>query len=130
MRRILIAGSRNFDNYDFLKEKCDEILENKLSFENFDGVEIISGKARGADTLGERYCFEREFTLKEFPADWNRFGKSAGFKRNLQMGEYLKEKTDSLAIVFWDGISKGSLNMIHICKGMGIECKIITYSNV
>jgi len=104
MLKVIIAGSRNFDNYNLLKEKIDFFLKNKINKNkpNF-GIEIISGKARGADTLGERYAREKGFALKRFPADWNSYGKKAGYIRNKEMRDYA-----DVCVVFWDRISKGS----------------------
>ncbi len=78
--KIIIAGSRDFDDYDLLREKCDLILSNIKT------VEIVSGQARGADSLGEKYAKEKGYKLKLFPADWSQ-GKMAGMIRNKQMAE-------------------------------------------
>jgi len=110
--RVIIAGSRDFNDYDTLGEICDYMLQNKLD------VEIVSGTARGADQLGERYANERGFKLKKFPADWS-LGKSAGYIRN----ELMAQNADAL-IVFWDGKSKGTLNMINLAKQYKLKTKI------
>jgi hypothetical protein len=99
--KVIIAGSRTFDNYDLLFEKCSEIVKD------FDSVEIVSGNAKGADRLGERFAKENGFALTLFPADWEKFGKSAGYIRNKEMAEYA-----DILIVFWDGVSKGTKHMI------------------
>ena len=79
--KVIIAGGRDFDNYQLLKEKCNFYLSKVKD------VTIISGKARGADTLGELYAKEMRYELILMPADWNTYGKSAGYKRNLDMAE-------------------------------------------
>jgi hypothetical protein len=112
--RVIIAGSRDFNDYELLKKHCDCLLQNQKE------VEIVSGGARGADKLGERYASEKGYPLKKFPADWEKFGKSAGYKRNKEMAEY----ADSL-IVFWDGISKGTKNMIGLASGRGLGVRVI-----
>jgi hypothetical protein len=76
-----------------------------------DQIEIISGGARGADRLGERYAKERGITLKIMPADWQTYGKSAGYRRNAQMAEYATH-----AIIFWDKQSLGTKNMIDLAE--------------
>jgi len=118
MFRVIIAGSRDFDNYELLKTFCDKVLVNQKY------VEIVSGKAKGADSLGERYATEKGFRLKEFPADWNKYGKSAGMIRNKQMGEY----ADAL-IDFWDGKSRGTKQMIDFAKSKSLKIKICKYKN-
>jgi len=114
--RIIIAGSRNFKDYERLKESCDKLLVNRTS------VEIVSGTARGADALGERYAEEKGFKIKRFPAQWDLHGKSAGYKRNLEMADY----ADAL-IAFWDGKSKGTQHMINIAQSKGLKVRVISY---
>ena len=106
MIRIIIAGSRTFNNYPLLKKTLDECIYN---LETDEEIQIVSGGARGADKLGERYAKERGYSLKIFPADWNRYGKRAGFLRNNEMAEY----ADCLA-AFWDNQSRGTKHMIDL----------------
>jgi len=94
--RIIIAGSRGFNDYKLLKDKCfdiivDMIFENKNGIERKD-IEIISGTANGADKLGEKYANEKHFKLKKFPANWDKYGKSAGYRRNEEMAIYAKKR--------------------------------------
>ena len=116
--RLIIAGGRDFNDYGLLKEKLDNLLRNKKD----EPIEIVSGKARGVDTLGERYAKEMGYSIKEFPADWETHGKSAGPIRNKEMGEYATH-----CVCFWDGKSKGTKNMIEISKKLGLELRIINY---
>jgi len=114
--KVIIAGGRNFRDYDKLRESCDNILVNQKE------IEIVSGTAAGADTLGERYAQEKGYEVKKFPAQWDLYGKSAGYKRNQQMAEY----ADGL-IAFWDGKSKGTKHMIDIANKMGLKVRVIRY---
>ena len=114
--KVIIAGGRNFFNYEFLKMKCDVILHGKPI------VEIVSGTANGADRLGERYAKEKGFTITQFPAQWDKFGKSAGYKRNQQMADY----ADTL-IAFWNGRSRGTKHMIDIAKSQGLNISVFQY---
>lgn len=107
-QKIIIAGSRTFNNYDFVSK-----LLNTLDFS--DAI-IVSGHASGVDSLGERYANEHEIELKVFPADWNKYGKSAGPIRNRQMAEYA-----DVLILFWDGESRGSKNMLETAKKFNLE---------
>lgn len=112
--KIIIAGSRNFSNYNKLKEFCNKFL---LQFNICDDdIEIISGTANGADKLGERYANEMGFKIIRFPADWNRFGKSAGYRRNEEMAEYA-----DVLIAFWDGKSKGTKHIIDLANDNGLK---------
>lgn len=116
MLRVIVAGTRSFANYEFLRAKMDCLLIRCPE------VEIVSGTARGADQLGERYASERGYPLKQFPADWDTYGKAAGYRRNEQMAEYA-----DAAVVFWDGKSRGSKHMIDIAKAKGLALRVIIY---
>lgn len=117
--KVIIAGSRGFSNYKLLREKCNEYLREKRKEYN---IIIISGGARGADTLGEKYAQDEGFSLEVFPANWNKFGKSAGFRRNEQMAEV----ADAL-IAFWDGKSHGTKHMIEIMKNKKLLVRVVNY---
>ena len=117
--RVIIAGSRNFNNYELLKKECDAFLLDKKEKYN---IIIISGGARGADFYGEKYAQDEGFSLEVFPANWNKFGKSAGFRRNEQMAEV----ADAL-IAFWDGKSNGTKHMIEIMENKKLLVRVVNY---
>jgi hypothetical protein len=75
-------------------------------------TEIVSGGARGVDRLGERYARKRGLPCKVFPAQWAKYGKSAGPIRNAEMAKY----TD-YGVAVWDGVSRGTANMIKLMGG-------------
>ena len=113
--KVIIAGSRSFNDYERLCKECDMVLGGYGTEE----IEIVSGTARGADSLGEKYAKQRGFKIKRFPADWDNYGKSAGYRRNSCMAEY----ADAL-IIFWNGESKGSKHMIDLARLNGLKIKI------
>ena len=137
---VIIAGGRTFDDYDLLAEFCDNYLSNKINTHN---IEIVSGTANGADKLGEQYADDLELvyatktcgtfedlngnhadaSIKRFPADWNKHGKSAGYKRNQEMGNY----ADAL-IAFWDGASRGTHHMINIMQQLNKPVTVCYYT--
>jgi hypothetical protein len=117
--KVIIAGSRGFSNYKLLKETCDKLLKEKKKTHN---VVVISGNAKGADSLGEKYSNDEDLDLEIFPADWKKFGKSAGFRRNEQMAEF----ADAL-IAFWDGKSNGTKHMIDTATNKGMQIKVVNY---
>lgn len=117
--RLVVAGGRDFSNYALLCEKCDLLLRDKR---NSHRIEIVSGTARGADRLGERYASERGYTIKRYPANWDRDGNAAGFIRNRQMAEY----ADGL-VAFWDGQSRGTKHMISLAREKNLDVRIIKY---
>jgi len=103
--KLIIAGSRNFDH----KVVDDDLIENLLrGFKIQSQIsEVVSGNCQGIDSAGELWAANwQDIPIKDFPADWDKHGKSAGPKRNKQMAEY----GDALLLI-WDGRSKGSFNM-------------------
>ena len=114
--KIIIAGGRDFDNYKLLKEKCDFYL-SKVNVEC-----IISGCARGADNLGERYADDRNYEIVRMPANWDKFGKSAGYHRNEEMA-----KIGDGLIAFWDQASRGTKHMIDLAKRYNLKTRIVFY---
>ena len=117
--KIIIAGGRDFMDYNLLKEKTNKILQEKKVTHK---IVIISGCARGADTLGLRYASENAFDVEEYPADWDKYGKKAGYVRNVEMAE----NADAL-IAFWDGNSKGTKHMIDIATERNLPIRVIRY---
>ena len=116
-KRIVIAGGRDFLDYDLLKEKVQVFIDGT------DDVEIVSGGARGADSLGERYAAEVGLALKVFPAKCDLYGKRAGHIRNVEMADYA-----DAVICFWDGASKGTGHMIRESRARAKQVVVIEYS--
>ena len=116
---IIIAGGRDFNNYELLKERCLAIID---SFIFKDDIKIVCGKARGADTIGENFAKEFNYQILEYPADWHKYGRSAGYIRNEEMA-----KVSQVLIAFWDGKSKGTKHMINLAKKYNLEIHIINY---
>ena len=116
--KICIAGGRDFANYDVLVKVVDHVL-----LEIQEPVIIISGKAKGADGLGERYAKEHDLEVLLYPADWKKHGKGAGPIRNAQMAE-----AADMLIAFWDGSSRGTKNMIGQMQKQGKPCNVFNYN--
>lgn len=116
MLKIVVAGSRSFNNYELLKEKLDFYIGNHQD------VEIVSGTARGADSLGERYAQEKGFFVRRFPADWDKYGKRAGYLRNEEMAKY-----STHAVIFWDGSSRGTASMIKLCQQYKLNYRVVRF---
>jgi len=116
--KVIIAGSREFNDYNMLCITCDQILKNQ----DKNQIEIVSGIAKGADLLGEKYANDRNYKLKKFPANWDLYGKSAGYKRNTEMALY----ADAL-IAFWDGKSKDTKHMIDLANQHHLKVKISNF---
>jgi len=97
--RIAIVGSRTFKNYNLLTDIMHRFT-GEIS-------NIISGGAKGADSLGEEYANFWQIKFTVFRPNWTRHGKSAGFVRNQQI-----VNACDMVIAFWDGISKGTKDTI------------------
>jgi len=121
--RIIIAGSRSFDNYGMLKEKC----LYAISESSCTNIEIVSGGAKGADQLGEWFANEFHYPLKIFKADWS-IGKSAGYLRNVEMAKYASENPgNGMCILFWDGLSKGTKSMKDIAEKYNLNTFVFNF---
>jgi hypothetical protein len=101
--KTIIAGSRSISSIKLVAEAI------KLS--KFKITEVVSGTAQGVDRLGEQYAEAKDIPVIRFPADWEKHGKSAGYKRNAAMAKY----ADAL-IAVWDGESRGTMHMINLAK--------------
>lgn len=132
--RVIIAGGRDFSDYFFLEKSCLNVftdLFRKRYLTNIKSVdipriEIISGTARGADFLGEKFANQFGIKVKRFPANWELYGKRAGFCRNLEMSEYAKQDIGVL-IAFWDGKSHGTKHMIATAEAEGLMVYLFKY---
>lgn len=121
MTRIIVAGGRDFDDYEYLCKELDGILDQ------IDGdKEIVSGTAKGADSLGTRYGKEHGIPVKEFKPNWRQYGRAAGIIRNQEMLDYASEETP-LVVAFWDGQSKGTHDMIRKATHSHAELKVFRY---
>lgn len=125
--RIIVAGGRDFDNYDLLSKTLTDYLD-KLEAWELDRVVFISGGARGADRMGEEIAKECGFPVRRFPADWNRYGKSAGYIRNREMAIHTSEVSDhGVLFAFWDGKSRGTKHMIDLAEKYGVKTFMVRY---
>ena len=120
--KVIIAGGRNFDDYELLKECLDMLLILYVLYGY--KIVIISGTAKGADRLGERYAKERGYELIRMPADWS-LGRSAGYQRNSDMADVA-----DASVMFFDGKSKGTGHMINLSKSKGLDYRIVKYEEV
>jgi len=119
MIKVVVAGSRDFTDYKLLEEKLVKILKIKGKPSE---IEIVSGGARGADALGERFAREKKCHLKRFLANWDEYGRSAGHRRNAEMAVY-----GDILVAFWNNSSPGTRGMIDLAKKKGLEVHVIHY---
>ena len=113
--RVVVAGSRDFNDYNLLSSELDKFLAGKKN------VTIVSGTARGADRMGEQYAAEHGYKIDQFPAEWSKYHQGAGPIRNLEM-----VKTADAVVAFWDNQSTGTKNIIDCAKQENIPYKVIS----
>ena len=131
--KILICGGRDFSDYEFLKGVLDSNIKAVRETCLDDSlVEIVSGGAKGADTLAEKYADEHKYSLSIFPAYWDIHGKKAGILRNEEMARYLHRSAakgeQCRVIAFWDGKSRGTSNMIALSDDFDLVFRIYYYN--
>ena len=115
--KIGVIGSRGFNDYKLLKDTLDKYLP--------EATVVVSGGARGADSLGERWAKENGLETLIFLPDWDAYGKSAGYIRNADI-----VKNSDIIIAFWDGMSKGTEHSINLGKKQNKEVKIVYFNKV
>ena len=112
--KTIIAGGRDFTDDELMYKVLKQLPEIS---------EVVCGGARGADERGQLWAYDKGIPVKMFPADWNKYGKSAGIKRNIQMAEYA-----DMLIAFWDGKSPGTKHMITEAKRRKLIVHVIEYN--
>lgn len=111
--RVIIAGSRGITDFAAV---CDAVQRS-----DFPITRVLSGMARGVDTLAIRYAEENRLPLDAFPAQWGKWGRSAGYRRNVEMAQ----NADAL-IAIWDGQSPGTKHMIDVAKARGLRIFVVS----
>lgn len=111
---IAVIGSRTFNQEGRVDHALSKIFKP--------GDRLISGGARGADSLAETWCGNRGFQCVIIRPNWKKYGRSAGFKRNHQIIDQAE-----FVVAFWDGNSKGTKHSIDLAKGKGIKVMIVRF---
>lgn len=116
--KVIIAGSRSIVDYAAVEGSMQHAVKawGRIS-------QIVSGTARGVDRLGEQWAAAHGIPVKRFPADWNKYGKQAGYIRNVEMADYA-----DACLVVWDGDSRGSMHMYRIAETKGLAVLLVVPS--
>ncbi len=118
MFKLAVVGSRNLADYLLVEKTLDAYY-----FIHGNDLEIVSGGAKGADSLAARYAQENDLKLHVFLPEWNKYGKSAGFRRNTLIWDI-----SDAGVAFWDGVSKGTSHSFDIAKSQGKELEIVEFT--
>jgi len=113
---VIVAGGRDFDDWELLEYTLDRRLAG------IKNMVIVSGCARGADKLGEKWAIKNGIEIKRFPADWFGEGDSAGHLRNVEMARV----SDAL-IAFWNKRSTGTKDMIQLADDYKLHLHVVNY---
>ena len=117
---VIIAGGRDFDYYDRLAAFMDQwTMDNDMGPDNTD---FVSGEANGADSLGKKWALSRGYKVALFPANWELYGKSAGYRRNEEMA-----KAATHLVAFWDGRSRGTAHMVSTADRYNLKIRVERY---
>lgn len=112
--KVAVIGSRSFDKYSICEKELDALLPKETTH-------IVSGGARGADQMAEKYATRHLLDIEIYYPDWNKHGKAAGFIRNKQIVE-----ASDMVIAFWDGSSKGTKSSIDYARKFNKPVSIVT----
>lgn len=118
MIKLIIAGGRDFTDVN----RIIRALKKVIIKHGKNNIEVVSGGARGADKAGEVAARKLGLKVKQFPAKWEKYGKSAGYRRNEEMADYATH-----VVAFWDGKSRGTKHMIDIAKKRGMPLYVGKY---
>lgn len=121
MNFLIIAGGRDYRDYGNLNNRVNQ-FRRVYNLEDDSDLTIISGGADGADRLGERYAKENKLQVMGFPANWEKYGKSAGPIRNAAMA-----RAATHCICFWNGGSPGTKNMVYNAKLQKLKLNVVYY---
>lgn len=117
--RIIVAGSRTLANHPWIDGPS--LVRQAIHESQFAESVIVAGGADGPDSWAKEYARQEPLPFVEYPAEWDKYGKSAGPRRNVRMSE----NGDAL-VALWDGSSSGTRHMIETAKEKNLKCYIKT----
>ena len=121
--RVIVAGSRTIEQIAVVEEAMKEALPDWGGTLVVDV--IVSGCCRGVDRLGEVWAGLHGIPVKRFRAQWDRLGKSAGKRRNVEMVKYAAEGPGGGALVaIWDGASSGTSHVISVAHAQRLRVHV------
>lgn len=118
---VMVCGSRTIIDKEWIFSQIEQFWYWNLAC--YSDMTLIEGEARGVDKISKEYAENNEWGVKSFPADWNKFGKSAGYIRNEEM-----VKACDCCLILWDGKSKGTAHDIKLCEKHNKPYQVVIYN--
>lgn len=119
-RRLLVCGSRGITDKDWIFSQIESYWYEHLAC--YSDPIMIEGAARGVDLIAKAYAVENNWEVEEYPAEWDKYGRGAGYIRN----DIMVKAADEV-LILWDGESRGTKNDIDLCKKYNKPHKIVLY---
>lgn len=117
--RIIVTGSRDVRYYAAIAKALDSYIS---SLPQNTKIIFVIGTCPGADMYGERYAYEHDFEVHEFPMERNKYGTKAVKERNVRMANYATaDGATGVLFAFWNGKSEGTRDMIKQAKVQGLK---------
>jgi len=110
-KRVIICGSRGWTDRKRIEDRLFRLPPDAV---------IVHGAARGVDRIAHQEAEKAGFIIEAHPAEWDRYGKAAGLIRNKEMAQLGAD----LCICFWDGKSRGTLDMMEQAAACGIPIEV------
>lgn len=115
--KLIIAGSRDINDYNVVKKA---LVDSGYWKEHGKSLEIVCGMAKGVDYQGLTFALKNSLIVHKFPADWDKYGKAAGYIRNKEMGDFADE-----LLAIWNGKSRGTKSMIEYMQSLNKPTTIV-----
>lgn len=107
---VAIVGSRDYSNLEAVRAYVQSLPKDTV---------IVSGGARGVDSVAEQEARKCGLKVLIFPAEWEKYGKSAGYRRNVDIVTAADQ-----VVAFWDGESRGTQHSINLARAQGKPLEI------
>ncbi|SFI44174.1 Protein of unknown function [Treponema bryantii] len=118
MTKLLVCGSRSITDAAWVSEQISALIAEK-DFPLSD-LTLIEGGAKGVDAMGKAWAIANGVPVETHKADWARYGRGAGHRRNADM-----VAAANCVLILWDGISTGTKNDIDLCKKNNKNYKLV-----
>ena len=128
-RKLLVCGSRTIRDTTYIKGPT-QWAKNQIeaywywNLARYEDLTMIEGAAKGIDTIAKEYAQENGWKIEEYPAEWKKYGRGAGYIRN----ELMVKAADEV-LILWDGESRGTKHDIDLCEKYNKPYKVLIYND-